>query len=173
MEIRAKARRFRGDPRYFPPPRPVTDGHPPPPPLGLIVVDYLQLARGGVNRRDDNRQQEIADISRGLKALAKDLKLPIIAISQLNREVEKREGKPRLSDLRESGSIEQDADMVLFIHREDMAGGDTPDGTSPTAIAEIIIGKHRNGGTGSVKMTFIKEYTRFENYADDPEPGWD
>ena len=96
--------------------------------------------------------------------------MPIIAISQLNREVEKREGKPRLSDLRESGSIEQDADMVLFIHREDMAAGDAPDGAAPTAIAEIIIGKHRNGGTGAVKMTFIKEYTRFENYADDPEP---
>jgi len=172
MEIRAKARRFRGDPRYFPPSPPTADGRPSPPPLGLIVVDYLQLARGGgAGRRDDNRQQEIADISRGLKALAKDLKVPIIAISQLNREVEKREGKPRLSDLRESGSIEQDADMVLFIHREDMAGGDTPDGAAPTAIAEIIIGKHRNGGTGSVKMTFIKEYTRFENYADDPEPG--
>jgi replicative DNA helicase len=150
----------------------VTPGHPPAPPLGLIVVDYLQLARGMAGRRDDNRQQEIADISRGLKALAKDLKIPIIAISQLNREVEKREGKPRLSDLRESGSIEQDADMVLFIHREDMVSGDTPDAGSPTAVAEIIIGKHRNGGTGSVKMTFIKEYTRFENYADDPEPGW-
>src|SRR6476619_5798633 len=108
MAIRATARRLRADPRYFPPPS--TDGHPPAPPLGLIVVDYLQLARGGVNRRDDNRQQEIADISRGLKALAKDLKVPIIAISQLKREVEKREqGKPRLSDLRESGSIEQDA----------------------------------------------------------------
>jgi replicative DNA helicase len=171
MEIRAKARRFRSDPRYFPPP-PISDGRPPPPPLGLIVVDYLQLARGAMNRRDDNRQQEIADISRGLKALAKDLKIPIIAISQLNREVEKREGKPRLSDLRESGSIEQDADLVLFIHREDMAGGDTSDPTVPTAVAEIIIGKHRNGGTGSVKMTFIKEYTRFENYADDPEAGW-
>jgi replicative DNA helicase len=172
MEIRAKSRRFRGDPRYFPPQPTVTPGHPPAPPLGLIVVDYLQLARGMAGRRDDNRQQEIADISRGLKALAKDLKIPIIAISQLNREVEKREGKPRLSDLRESGSIEQDADMVLFIHREDMVSGDTPDAGSPTAVAEIIIGKHRNGGTGSVKMTFIKEYTRFENYADDPEPGW-
>jgi replicative DNA helicase len=171
MEIRAKARRFRGDPRYFPPP-PITDGHPPPPPLGLVVVDYLQLARGSAARRDDNRQQEIAEISRGLKALAKDLKIPIIAISQLNREVEKREGKPKLSDLRESGAIEQDADLILFIHREDMTGGDTPDAASPTAVAEIVIGKHRNGGTGAVKMTFIKEYTRFENYADDPEGGW-
>lgn len=172
MEIRAKARRFRGDPRYFPPPPPPTDGHAPPPPLGLIVVDYLQLARGAASRRDDNRQQEIAEISRGLKSLAKDLKIPIIAISQLNREVEKREGKPKLSDLRESGSLEQDADLVLFIHREDMAGGDTPDGANPTAVAEIVIGKHRNGGTGAVKMTFIKEYTRFENYADDPDQGW-
>src|SRR5580765_4117979 len=172
MEIRAKARRFRSDPRYFPPQEPV-DGRAPPPPLGLIVVDYLQLARGGGGRREENRQQEIAEISRGLKSLAKDLKIPIIAVSQLNREVEKREqGRPKLSDLRESGSLEQDADLVLFIHREDMAGGDTPDGASPTAIAEIIIGKHRNGGTGGVKMTFIKEYTRFENYADDPEQGW-
>ena len=172
MEIRAKARRFRSDPKYFPPPPPVTEGgHAPPPPLGLIVVDYLQLASGGRSRKDDNRQQEIAEISRGLKALAKDLKIPIIAISQLNREVEKREGKPKLSDLRESGAIEQDADMILFIHREDMQGGDTPDASMPTAVAEIIVGKHRNGGTGAVKMTFIKEYTRFENYADDPDPG--
>ena len=172
MEIRAKSRRFRSDPHYFKPQTPTGERRPPPPPLGLIVVDYLQLARGGSSRRDDNRQQEIADISRGLKALAKDLKVPIIAISQLNREVEKREGKPRLSDRRESGSIEQDADMVLVIHREDMASGDTPDGAAPTALAEIIVGKHRNGGTGAVKMTFIKEYTRFENYADDPDPGW-
>ena len=171
MEIRAKARRFRGDPRYFPPPPPATDGHPPAPPLGLIVVDYLQLARGGVDRRDDNRQQEIADISRGLKALAKDLKVPIIAISQLNREVEKREGKPRLSDLRESGSIEQDADMVLFIHREDMASATArrqrADGDRRDHHRQAPQRRHRLG-----KMTFIKEYTRFENYADDPEPGW-
>jgi replicative DNA helicase len=166
MEIRAKARRFRSDPRYFPPQDPV-DGRPPPPPLGLIVVDYLQLARGGGGRKEENRQQEIAEISRGLKALAKDLKLPIIAVSQLNREVEKREGRPKLSDLRESGAIEQDADLIIFIHREDMSAGDGSD-TGPTSIAELIIGKHRNGATGAVKLTFIKEYTRFENYADDP-----
>jgi replicative DNA helicase len=166
MEIRAKARRFRSDPRYFPPPEVVEGARPPPPPLGLIVVDYLQLARGGGGRKEENRQQEIAEISRGLKALAKDLKLPIIAVSQLNREVEKREGKPKLSDLRESGAIEQDADVILFIHREDM----TSDGsdTGPTSVAELIIGKHRNGATGAVKVTFIKEYTKFENYADDP-----
>jgi replicative DNA helicase len=166
MEIRAKARRFRGDPRYFPMGESV-DGRPPQPPLGLIVVDYLQLARGSTGRRDENRQQEIAEISRGLKALAKDLKIPIIAVSQLNREVEKREGKPKLSDLRESGAIEQDADLILFIHREDMQS-DAPE-AGPTATAEIIIGKHRNGATGAVKLTFIKEYTKFENYADEPE----
>jgi replicative DNA helicase len=165
MEIRAKARRFRSDPRYFPPQEPV-DGRPPPPPLGLIVVDYLQLARGGGGRKEENRQQEIAEISRGLKSLAKDLKLPIIAVSQLNREVEKREGRPKLSDLRESGAIEQDADLILFIHREDMSGGDGTD-TGPTSVAELIIGKHRNGATGAVKVTFIKEYTRFENYAEE------
>ena len=166
MEIRAKARRFRADPRYFPTPDPV-DGRLPPPPLGLIVVDYLQLARGTGGRREENRQQEIAEISRGLKALAKDLKIPIIAVSQLNREVEKREGKPKLSDLRESGAIEQDADLILFIHREDMQGDEANAG--PTATAEIIVGKHRNGATGAVKLTFIKEYTKFENYAEEPE----
>ncbi|HEY2900574.1 MAG TPA: replicative DNA helicase [Polyangia bacterium] len=166
MEIRAKARRFRSDPKYFPAADPV-DGRPPQPPLGLIVVDYLQLARGSTGRRDENRQQEIAEISRGLKALAKDLKIPIIAVSQLNREVEKREGKPKLSDLRESGAIEQDADLIMFIHREDMQS-DAPE-SGPTATAEIIIGKHRNGATGAVKLTFIKEYTKFENYADEPE----
>ncbi|HEX3697708.1 MAG TPA: replicative DNA helicase [Polyangia bacterium] len=166
MEIRAKARRFRGDPKYFPAGESV-DGRPPQPPLGLIVVDYLQLARGSTGKRDENRQQEIAEISRGLKALAKDLKIPIIAVSQLNREVEKREGKPKLSDLRESGAIEQDADLILFIHREDMQS-DAPE-AGPTATAEIIIGKHRNGATGAVKLTFIKEYTKFENHADEPE----
>src|SRR5204862_5978406 len=122
-----KPRRSRADPRYSPPPPPVTEGHPPAPPLGLIVVDYLQLARAGVARRDDNRQQEIADISRGLKALAKDLKVQIIAISQLNREVEKREGKPKLPDLRESCAVEQDADHITVIHREDVQAGEPTD----------------------------------------------
>jgi replicative DNA helicase len=166
MEIRAKARRFRGDIKYFPPQAPDANGRIQPP-LGLIVVDYLQLARGSGGKRDENRQQEIAEISRGLKALAKDLKVPIIAVSQLNREVEKREGKPKLSDLRESGAIEQDADMILFIHREDM-GAENP---GPTSTSEIIVGKHRNGATGSVKVTFIREYTKFENYAEEPEYG--
>jgi len=166
MEIRAKARRFRGDTRYFPPTPAPVDGRMPPPPLGLIVVDYLQLCKGSASRREENRQQEIAEISRGLKALAKDLKVAIIAVSQLNREVEKREGKPKLSDLRESGAIEQDADMILFIHREDGGEGSL---SSPTSVSEIIVGKHRNGATGSVKVTFIKEYTKFENYADEPE----
>ena len=166
MEIRAKARRFRGDSRYFPPLPPSPDGRPQQPPLGLIVVDYLQLAKGSAGRRDENRQQEIAEISRGLKSLAKDLKVPIIAVSQLNREVEKREGKPRLSDLRESGAIEQDADLIMFIHRDD--AGDTND-PSPTTVTEVIVGKHRNGGTGSVKLTFFKAYTKFENYVEDPQ----
>src|SRR3569833_148792 len=143
----AKARRFRGDARYFPPQGPGPDGRPPQPPLGLIVVDYLQLARGGGGKKDENRQQEIAEISRGLKSLAKDLKVAIIAVSQLNREVEKREGKPKLSDLRESGAIEQDADMILFIHREDN-GAEAPI-SGPTSTSEIIVRKPRNGATGS------------------------
>jgi replicative DNA helicase len=124
----------------------------------------LQLARGSAGRKDENRQQEIAEISRGLKALAKDLKVPIIAISQLNREVEKREGKPRLSDLRESGAIEQDADVIVFIYRDDYYNKEnSPD----KGLAEIIIGKQRNGPTGSLKLKFFGEYTRFDNLAHD------
>lgn len=156
LELRAKARRFRHDPRYFP-----SSDKPSP---GLIVIDYLQLARGMGGRRDDTREREIADISRGLKALAKDLKLPIIAISQLNRSLEKRDDKrPQLSDLRESGAIEQDADMIVFIHRDEMFNPETAD----RGKAELIIGKHRNGPTGSVPLTFIREYTRFENFAEE------
>jgi replicative DNA helicase len=160
LELRAKSRRFRGDARYFPG---KIDGRPQ---LGLIVIDYLQLARGLGSRRDDSREREIAEISRGLKALAKDLHIPIIAISQLNRGVEKREDKrPQLSDLRESGAIEQDADMILFIHREEMYGTEG----AVRGKAELIIGKNRQGPTDSVDLTFIREYTKFQNYAADDE----
>jgi replicative DNA helicase len=164
LDIRAKARRFRSDLRYFPPPE-ENGGKSK---LGLIVVDYLQLARGATGKRDDSREREIADISRGLKALAKDLKIPIIAVSQLNRGLEKREDKrPQLSDLRESGAIEQDADMIVFIHRDEMFNIESAE----KGKAELIVGKHRHGPTGSVPLTFIREYTRFENYAeDDAEP---
>ncbi|HEX7508729.1 MAG TPA: replicative DNA helicase [Polyangia bacterium] len=164
LELRAKARRFRSDPHYFPPQK---DG---PPPLGLIVIDYLQLAHGLGGRREESREREIADISRGLKALAKELHLPIIAVSQLNRSVEKREDKtPQLSDLRESGAIEQDADIILFIHRDEMYNAD-PSGRGK---ALLKIGKNRAGPTGEVDLTFIREYTRFESYAaeDEEVPG--
>ncbi len=165
MDLRAKARRFKGNQRYFPTKR-GPDGKEGKPPLGLIVIDYLQLARGAGGKRDESREREIADISRGLKALAKDLKIPIIAVSQLNRSVEKREDKrPQLSDLRESGAIEQDADMIVFIHRDEMTNPESAE----KGKAELIIGKHRNGSTGNVPLTFIREYTRFENYAEDSE----
>jgi len=165
LELRAKARRFRSDPRFFPPQKDTTH-----PPLGLIVIDYLQLAHGLGGRREDSREREIADISRGLKALAKELHVPIIAVSQLNRSVEKREDKtPQLSDLRESGAIEQDADIILFIHRDEMYNAD-PAGRGK---ALLKIGKNRAGPTGEVDLTFIREYTRFENYAaeDEEVPG--
>jgi replicative DNA helicase len=162
LELRAKARRFRSDPRFFPTRK---DG---PPPLGLVVIDYLQLASGLGGRKDDSREREIAEISRGLKALAKELHIPIIAVSQLNRSVEKREDKtPQLSDLRESGAIEQDADIILFIHRDEMYNSDA----AGRGKALLKIGKNRAGPTGEVDMTFIREYTRFENYAADDEEG--
>jgi replicative DNA helicase len=135
--------------------------------LGLVVVDYLQLMRGLGSRPGgaSSREQEIAEISRGLKALAKELQVPIIAASQLSREVERREKKkPQLSDLRESGAIEQDADIVLFIHRDK----DNPDLQNE---AELIIGKHRSGNTGEVKLAWLGQYTTFRDYAygSDPE----
>jgi replicative DNA helicase len=141
LEIRAKCRRLKAE-----------HG------LGLIIVDYLQLVSGA--GRVENRQQEIASISRSLKGLAKELEMPVIALSQLSRAPEARtEKRPQLSDLRESGSIEQDADIVIFIFREEEY--------KPTdenrGIAELIIGKQRNGPTGTVKLAFLKEYTRFEN----------
>jgi replicative DNA helicase len=128
--------------------------------LGLIVIDYLQLMSG--KGAGENRATEISEISRSLKALAKELDVPVIALSQLNRSLEQRPNKrPVMSDLRESGAIEQDADVILFIYRDEVYNPDTQD----KGIAEIIIGKQRNGPIGMVKMTFLGEYTRFENYA--------
>ena len=128
--------------------------------LGLIVIDYLQLM--SANRVGENRATEISEISRSLKALAKELNVPVVALSQLNRSLEQRPNKrPVMSDLRESGAIEQDADLILFIYRDEVYNSDTQD----KGIAEIIIGKQRNGPIGTVRMTFLGEYTRFENYA--------
>jgi replicative DNA helicase len=152
MELRAKARRmFRGKKQ------------------GLIIVDYLQLMQPTA-RRSENRQVEIAEISRGLKILAKELDLPVLALSQLSRAVEQRADKrPMLSDLRESGAIEQDADVVMFIHRdtykrdegyeEERGGNHVP----PKGLAEIIIAKHRNGPTDTVRLIYHEPYMRFVN----------
>lgn len=141
MELRAKARRLKAQHN-----------------IQMIILDYLQLMRGSANI--ENRQQEISDISRGLKALARELNIPVIGISQLSRAVEMRtDHRPQLSDLRESGAIEQDADVVILILREEYYNP-VPDNEG---IAEIIIAKQRNGPVGSLKLAFIKEYTRFEN----------
>lgn len=146
LEIRAKARRLKAEHN-----------------VGLIVVDYLQLMQGPKNAQ--SREQEISTISRSLKALAKEINVPVVALSQLNRAVEARGDKrPVLADLRESGAIEQDADVVLFVHRPEMYGIMNDDNNESTeGIAEIIIGKQRNGPTGTARMAFIKQYARFEN----------
>ena len=128
--------------------------------LGLIVIDYLQLM--GSAGSTENRATEISEISRSLKALAKELNVPVIALSQLNRSVEQRPDKrPVMSDLRESGAIEQDADVIMFIYRDEVYNPETPD----KGIAEIILAKQRNGPVGRVKLTFLGEFTKFENYA--------
>ncbi len=143
MQIRAKARRLKADKG-----------------LDLIIVDYIQLITG--HGRFENRNQEVSYISRGLKAIAKELGVPVVALSQLSRAPDAGKGRePQLSDLRDSGSIEQDADMVIFIHRGARDGGLD----DPGVITELNIGKQRNGPTGPFKLVFLKPYTRFENYA--------
>jgi replicative DNA helicase len=154
LEIRAKCRRWRADARVFPADKPEQ--------LGMVVIDYLQLIQGRP-AKDDSRQREISEISRGLKSLAKELRVPIIALSQLNRAVESRDDKrPRMSDLRESGAIEQDADVICFIYRDEVYNPETED----KGVAEVIIGKQRNGATGTVRLAFLGTYTRFENLAE-------
>jgi replicative DNA helicase len=143
LELRAKARRLKRDQK-----------------LGLVIVDYLQLMRGPQGA--ERREQEISEISRALKALAKELTVPVVALSQLNRRVEERHDKrPQLSDLRESGAIEQDADLIAFIYRDEIYHPESPD----QGVAEIIIGKQRNGPTGKVKLAFLSQYTRFDKLA--------
>jgi replicative DNA helicase len=150
MEMRAKARRLKAD-----------QG------IGMVVVDYLQLMRGGSN--PESRQQEISEISRSLKALAKELSIPVVALSQLNRGLESRTDKrPMMSDLRESGAIEQDADVIMFVYREAVycekcKNRELTCDEDHERNAEIIIGKQRNGPIGTVNLTFMGEYTRFEN----------
>jgi len=156
LEIRSKARRMKAE----------FD-------IGLVIVDYLQLIRGG---RHDSRQEEISFISRSLKALARELQTPVIALSQLSRAPEQRGGdrRPMLSDLRDSGAIEQDADLVMFIYRAEMYKSvldqeeNTDEGT-----AELILSKHRNGPTGTIKLVFHKQYARFDSYTERPSDGGD
>ncbi len=143
MDLRSKARRLKAE-----------HG------LDLIIIDYLQLMQGRASKNSDNRQQEISEISRSLKALARELDVPVIALSQLSRSVESRQvKKPMLSDLRESGSLEQDADIVMFLYREDYYDKDTENKN----ITEIIIAKHRNGPVDSIQLFFQKEYTKFRD----------
>jgi replicative DNA helicase len=161
LEVRARARRWREDKTIFPPGE---DGKLP---LGFVMIDYLQLARGGKNH--NSREQEISEISRGLKAMAKELSVPVVALSQLNRAVDSRsDHRPMMSDLRESGAIEQDADVIMFIFRPERylnADSSEEEIRATEGKAEVIIGKQRNGPIGTVHLTFVKKHTRFENPA--------
>jgi replicative DNA helicase len=153
LEARAKARRMKAEHN-----------------LQLVIIDYLQLMRGRAHL--DNRQQEISEISRSLKALAKELSVPVVALSQLSRAVETRDQRrPQLSDLRESGALEQDSDLILFLYLPSMYRDDLP--VEKSNVAEVIVGKQRNGPTGSVEVVFLPQYARFENIADQyrqPQP---
>jgi len=158
-ELRARARRFRSNKELFGDKK-----------FGLILIDYLQLMRGSPQAAKASREQEISEISRGLKALAKELHCPVLALSQLNRSLEQRTDKrPQLSDLRESGAIEQDADVILFIYRDVVYNKDAEN----PHVAEVIIGKNRHGATGTVETHFEGRFTRFENLAQrsDAPPG--
>ncbi len=127
--------------------------------LGIIMIDYLQLMSGG-GRSSDSRQQEISDISRGLKSLARELNVPVVALSQLSRAVEQRpDHRPMLSDLRESGAIEQDADVVMFLYRDDYYNKDT----EMKGLAEVIMAKQRNGPIGTIDLVWLPEFTKFAN----------
>jgi replicative DNA helicase len=148
MELRTKARRLQAE-----------SG------LDMLIVDYLQLMQATTTSRDANRVQEVSEISRGLKALARELQVPVVALSQLSRQAEMRESKePRLSDLRESGSIEQDSDLVLFLWREKERGAEETDADGE--VINLKLAKHRNGPTGEIKLYFRKRQTRFVAYAD-------
>jgi replicative DNA helicase len=147
MELRTKARRLQAE-----------SG------LDLVIVDYLQLMQATTTNRDSNRVQEVSEISRGLKALARELSVPVIALSQLSRQPEMRESKePRLSDLRESGAIEQDADLVVFLYREKEKAGEDAD--IDGEVINVKLAKHRNGPTGDIQLWFRKSQTRFQSYA--------
>jgi replicative DNA helicase len=157
-DVRAKARRKKRD----------AD-------IGLIAVDYLQLMRSQSRQAEGSREREIAEISAGLKALAKELNVPVIVLAQLNRGPEQRGGAPRMSDLRESGSLEQDADLIGLLYRQEYYNDPTTDGDesdqdreASQGKAELIIAKNRNGPTGNIELTFLKELMRFETRA--PEP---
>ena len=153
MELRARCRRLKAEKG-----------------MDMVMVDYLQLMRGG--KSIDSREQEISEISRSLKSLAKEMQVPVVALSQLNRKVEERTNRrPMLSDLRESGAIEQDADVIIFLYRDEAYN--KKDDNPKKGIAEIIIGKQRNGPVGKVDLAYIDRFTAFENLADPPVPSED
>jgi replicative DNA helicase len=150
LELRARCRRLKGEKG-----------------LGMVVVDYLQLMH--LNQRKESREQEISHISRNLKSLAKEIDVPVVALAQLNRKVEDRTDKrPMLSDLRESGAIEQDADLIVFLYRDEVYN--TREDNPNKGIAEIIVGKQRNGPVGTVKLSYLNSSTAFENLAEIPAP---